>query len=110
MRKYLRSGFMDSLRIYVKGGPGGMGLPRYGGIGGRGGHVHVRTKAGTSLDSLAKKTKIHRYQGGPGGNSAPSGIIGEMGKDLIIDVPPGIQVYSEAGTLMGKSFLKNHQG
>jgi GTPase involved in cell partitioning and DNA repair len=33
--------FIDSLRIYVRGGSGGMGFPKYGGIGGKGGNVVV---------------------------------------------------------------------
>jgi GTPase involved in cell partitioning and DNA repair len=33
--------FIDSLRIYVRGGSGGMGFPKYGGIGGKGGNVIV---------------------------------------------------------------------
>ena len=31
--------FFDKLRVYVRGGGGGQGLPRSGGIGGRGGDV-----------------------------------------------------------------------
>lgn len=29
LRKYLQSGFTDSIRIYVAGGSGGHGLPKY---------------------------------------------------------------------------------
>lgn len=28
LRKYLKEGFRDSLRIHVSGGPGGNGLPK----------------------------------------------------------------------------------
>jgi len=38
--------FIDSLRIYVRGGAGGMGFPRYGGIGGKGGNVNIVAKKG----------------------------------------------------------------
>ena len=31
--------FIDSLRLNVQGGAGGMGQPRFGGIGGNGGNV-----------------------------------------------------------------------
>lgn len=37
---------MDTLRINVKGGPGGMGLPKFGGIGGNGGEVIFEAKEG----------------------------------------------------------------
>lgn len=45
-RKYLRGRFIDSLRVYVKGGGGGMGLPKYGGVGGKGGDVYISGKEG----------------------------------------------------------------
>lgn len=41
-----RGKFIDSLRIYVRGGAGGMGFPKYGGIGGKGGSVIVVAKEG----------------------------------------------------------------
>jgi len=42
----MRRRFIDSLRLNVKGGAGGMGLPKYGGVGGRGGSVVVEAKEG----------------------------------------------------------------
>lgn len=44
--KRLRGKFLDTLRLHVKGGTGGMGLPRYGGIGGKGGDVYVEAVEG----------------------------------------------------------------
>jgi GTPase involved in cell partitioning and DNA repair len=38
--------FIDSLRIHVQGGAGGMGHPKFGGVGGRGGRVFVEAKEG----------------------------------------------------------------
>lgn len=37
----MRKVFIDSLRIRVKGGSGGHGLPKYGGVGGNGGDVYL---------------------------------------------------------------------
>jgi serine/threonine-protein kinase OSR1/STK39 len=39
--KIARSKFIDTLRLHVKGGAGGMGYPKYGGVGGAGGNVYV---------------------------------------------------------------------
>ncbi|XP_043282877.1 GTP-binding protein 10 homolog [Venturia canescens] len=100
-RKYLRSGFMDSLRIHVKAGSGGMGLPRYGGIGGRGGHVYIVTNEKVTLEMLTAKARKTKFFAGHGGSSTSSGLIGLEGKDLCIEAPLGISVYSEDGALLG---------
>ncbi|KAK8373366.1 hypothetical protein O3P69_008778 [Scylla paramamosain] len=42
--KRVRSKFVDVLRLHVRGGAGGMGLPRLGGVGGAGGDVYVEGK------------------------------------------------------------------
>ena len=36
---YRKRVFLDAARIYVQGGAGGMGMPKYGGIGGPGGNI-----------------------------------------------------------------------
>ena len=41
--------FIDKVRIYVKGGSGGMGCPSAGGCGGKGGDVVARCIDGSSL-------------------------------------------------------------
>ncbi|MPC81864.1 hypothetical protein E2C01_076502 [Portunus trituberculatus] len=47
--KRARTKFVDMLRLHVRGGPGGMGLPRLGGVGGKGGDVYVEGKEGEAL-------------------------------------------------------------
>lgn len=44
--KRTRRPFLDTLRVFVKGGPGGMGIPKYGGIGGNGGNIFAVGKEG----------------------------------------------------------------
>lgn len=44
--RHMKRGFLDSLRLYVKGGSGGMGYPRFGGVGGNGGNIYVEAKEG----------------------------------------------------------------
>lgn len=46
---------MDTLRLTVKGGHGGNGLPRYGGIGGQGGCVYFVANEDTTLMKVIKK-------------------------------------------------------
>lgn len=42
----VRGNFVDTLRLYVKGGSGGAGHPKYGGLGGTGGNIYVEGKKG----------------------------------------------------------------
>lgn len=46
MKGKYRGNFIDTLRLYLKGGHGGAGHPRYGGIGGKGGDIYVEGKPG----------------------------------------------------------------
>ena len=40
--KKARSGWIDSLRVHVKGGHGGTGLPPVDGVGGHGGNIYIK--------------------------------------------------------------------
>ncbi|GFR14332.1 GTP-binding protein 10 [Trichonephila clavata] len=64
-----RRKFFDSVRILARGGRGGNGLPKYGGIGGKGGDVYVEAKDSYTLSQLKKKYPTQRFIGGSGGNS-----------------------------------------
>ncbi|XP_046741762.1 GTP-binding protein 10 homolog [Diprion similis] len=101
-RNYLRGLFVDSLRLHVKGGTGGMGLPRFGGIGGRGGHVYLVAKEGENLKNLASKLKAHKLVAGAGGNSSQIQLLGKLGEDMTIPVPPGVSVISDQGVKLGE--------
>ena len=79
-----------------------MGLPRFGGIGGRGGNVYVKTAERATLASVVMKDKKKRFHAGSGDNSTPRGVIGKPGADFTIEIPPGVSVYGEEGTLLGK--------
>lgn len=52
--------FLDSLRLLVKGGAGGMGLPKYGGVGGKGGDVYVQTDKSMNEILFLKKSTTFR--------------------------------------------------
>lgn len=49
--------WIDSLRVYCRGGHGGNGLPTYGGLGGQGGSVIIQT-----ADSTKKKSPTNLYE------------------------------------------------
>lgn len=47
--------FVDSLKLYIKGGHGGNGLPKYGGVGGQGGCVAFEAVEKSQLKNVARK-------------------------------------------------------
>ena len=67
--QHSKSKFMDNIRVYVKGGTGGKGFSKYGGIGGRGGHVYVEAVERTTLLKLYSENPDKRFTAGVGKNS-----------------------------------------
>lgn len=53
----------------MRGGAGGQGLPKYGGIGGKGGDVILRAVKGTKFQDLVDINPTQRYTAGTGSNS-----------------------------------------
>ena len=71
MKKAGGRGWMDTLRVYVKGGTGGTGLPPVDGVGGQGGSVWVRaTEKIGSLHEVRRKNKSQRYVADGGEDSS----------------------------------------
>lgn len=99
--KKRRSRFLDSIYIYVRGGRGGNGLPRYGGIGGKGGDVYLKAVSNISLKDVVNKKPNKRYIAGEGEPSRKYRILGRPGEDLTIDVPIGISVINQNKILIG---------
>lgn len=57
----VRGNFVDTLRLYLRGGPGGAGHPKYGGIGGQGGNIYFEAKIGMLiLNSLVCKSNNYK--------------------------------------------------
>ncbi|XP_041524402.1 GTP-binding protein 10-like [Microtus oregoni] len=100
LRKY--GNFIDNLRIFAKGGSGGMGYPRLGGEGGRGGDVWVVAHKHMTLKQLKKKYPQKRFVAGVGANSRVSALKGSKGKDCEIPVPVGVSVTDENGRVVGE--------
>ncbi|KAG8010061.1 GTP-binding protein 10 [Nibea albiflora] len=99
-RKY--GNFMDNLRLYVRGGSGGMGLPRLGGQGGNGGNVWVVASKKMTLKSIKDKYPLKRFIGGVGANSSIQALKGDRGMDKEILAPVGISVTNDDGKIIGE--------
>ena len=97
--------FLDQAKVYLRSGDGGDGCVGFrrekyvefggpdGGDGGKGGNVVVEVADGlnTLIDFRYRQHfKAERGVNGSGGNRA-----GATGKDVILHVPPGTQIYEE---------------
>ncbi|XP_067625451.1 GTP-binding protein 10 homolog [Eurosta solidaginis] len=107
IRSHLRSAFIDSLRLTVRGGHGGNGVPKYGGVGGQGGCVYFVAKEGVSLRNVNQKYKTKRIAASSGEDSSKVRILGRRGVDERIEVPVGVQVIADGGKLLGD--LNEHE-
>ncbi|XP_064195247.1 GTP-binding protein 10 isoform X1 [Anguilla rostrata] len=94
--------FVDNLRLYVRGGSGGMGLPRLGGQGGKGGSIWVTAKDGLTLKKIKDKYPHRRFVAGTGANSSVHALKGENGEDVEILAPVGIVVTTDEGAVIGE--------
>ncbi|XP_002737247.1 GTP-binding protein 10-like [Saccoglossus kowalevskii] len=93
-------GFQDTLRIYVKGGAGGMGLPSLGGQGGDGGDVVLVTSSKMTLRKLQMTEPTKRFTASNGVNSRERRLAGIRGVDRIVSVPSGVTVVSDDGQVI----------
>uniref|UniRef100_A0A672Z7H6 GTP-binding protein 10 n=1 Tax=Sphaeramia orbicularis TaxID=375764 RepID=A0A672Z7H6_9TELE len=93
--------FVDNIRLYVRGGSGGMGLPRMGGQGGEGGDVWVVASKDMTLKKIKDKYPMKRFVAGEGGNSSVRALKGERGMDKEIPAPVGVTVTEDGGKVIG---------
>lgn len=98
--RHLKLPFIDKLRVYVRGGQGGNGLKKYGGIGGAGGNVLVRGQRHLSLKQVYEKNLLKRYIAADGEHSQKKALHARRGNDLIIRVPLGVQIRRDNGELI----------
>ncbi|XP_019747744.1 GTP-binding protein 10 [Hippocampus comes] len=99
LRKY--GNFVDNLRLYVRGGAGGMGLPRIGGHGGNGGDVWVVATKSMTLKKVKEKYPQKRFVADVGGNSSVRSLKGQRGNDTEILVPVGVTVTTDDDRILG---------
>ncbi|KAL0985393.1 hypothetical protein UPYG_G00156310 [Umbra pygmaea] len=99
-RKY--GNFVDNLRLYVRGGSGGMGLPRLGGEGGKGGDVWVVAMKEMTLKKMKDKYLQKRFIAAAGSNSTVRALRGQKGEDQEVLAPAGITVTNDEGKVLGE--------
>ena len=97
--------FLDQAKVYVRSGDGGAGSVSFrrekfiefggpdGGDGGRGGDVVVET--GPSLNTLIDYRYQQHFKAQTGGHGMGRNMSGARGKDVVLTVPVGTQVFAE---------------
>jgi GTPase len=97
--------FLDQAKIYLRSGDGGDGCVGFrrekaveyggpdGGDGGRGGNVIVELSEG--LNTLIDFRYRQHFKGGRGVHGMGANRTGARGKDAILYVPPGTQIFEE---------------
>jgi GTPase len=99
--------FLDEAKVYIASGPGGNGSVSFrrekfiefggpnGGDGGKGGDVVVEAVNG--LNTLIDYRYQQHFKAQRGGNGMGKDRAGANGKDVVLKVPIGTQVYEEDG-------------
>jgi GTP-binding protein len=99
--------FLDQAKVYVRSGDGGNGAISFrrekfiefggpdGGDGGRGGDVIVECVA--NLNTLLDYRYKQHFKAKKGGNGMGQNRTGAGGADVVLQVPPGTQIFDEDG-------------
>lgn len=97
--------FLDQAKVYIRSGDGGAGSVSFrrekfiefggpdGGDGGRGGDVWVEVVEG--LNTLIDYRYQQHFKAQTGEHGRGRNMTGAKGKDIILRVPPGTQIYAE---------------
>ena len=108
--------FLDQVKIYIKAGNGGDGSPSFrrekfiefggpdGGDGGKGGSIIL--KAEQNLNTLIDYRYQQHHKAQRGENGSGQNRTGKGGKDLILKVPLGTQVFEEDNKTLIYDFTK----
>jgi len=108
--------FLDEAKVYVQSGAGGNGCVSFrrekfiefggpnGGDGGKGGDVVV--EAVTGLNTLIDYRYQQHFKAARGGNGMGKDRHGGNGKDAVLKVPVGTQVYEEDGETLLADFTQ----
>ena len=108
--------FLDEAKVYVQSGAGGNGCIAFrrekfiefggpsGGDGGKGGDVIVEAVDG--LNTLIDYRYQQHFKAKSGGNGMGKDCHGANGKDVVLKVPIGTQVYEEDGETLLADFTK----
>lgn len=97
--------FVDQVKVFVQSGAGGNGCVSFrrekfvefggpnGGDGGRGGHVEMVAVSG--LNTLVDYRYTRHFKAGRGIHGMGRNMTGATGKDIVMEVPVGTQVFDE---------------
>tara|TARA_B100000965_G_C19510284_1_gene721608 strand:- start:252 stop:1235 length:984 start_codon:yes stop_codon:yes gene_type:complete len=108
--------FLDQVKIYIKGGDGGSGSPSFrrekfiefggpdGGDGGKGGSVILRSER--NLNTLIDYRYQQHHKAERGTDGAGKKRTGRNGKNLLLKVPVGTQVFEEDNKTLIFDFKK----
>ena len=111
--------FLDQAKIYIKAGNGGSGSASFrrekfieyggpdGGDGGSGGSIIFQ--ADRNLNTLIDYRYAQHFKAEHGFNGSKRNRTGGNGKDLILKVPVGTQIYEEDNNTLIYDFIKNNE-
>ena len=111
--------FLDQAKIYIKAGNGGSGSAHFrrekfveyggpdGGDGGDGGSIIV--EAARNLNTLIDFRYAQHFRAEHGHAGSKRNKTGANGKDLLLKVPVGTQVYEEDNNTLIYDFTKNKE-
>ena len=111
--------FLDQAKIYIKAGNGGSGSAHFrrekfvefggpdGGDGGNGGSIIV--EADRNLNTLIDFRYAQHFRAEHGHAGSKRNRTGANGKDLVLKVPVGTQVYEEDNNTLIYDFIKNKE-
>ncbi len=111
--------FLDQAKIYIKAGNGGSGSASFrrekfiefggpdGGDGGDGGSIIIMSDR--NLNTLIDFRYAQHFKAQHGRNGSKRNKTGANGKDLILKVPVGTQIYEEDNNTMIYDFAKHNQ-
>jgi len=108
--------FLDEAKVYVQSGAGGNGCIAFrrekfiefggpsGGDGGKGGDVVIEAVDG--LNTLIDYRYQQHFKAKSGGNGMGKDMHGANGKDVVLKVPVGTQIYEEDGETLLADFTR----
>ena len=111
--------FLDQVKIFVKAGDGGSGSPSFrrekfiefggpdGGDGGKGGSVILKSER--NLNTLIDYRYQQHFKAERGGDGSGKNKTGKGGKNLILKVPIGTQVFEEDNKTVIFDFKKENE-
>ena len=111
--------FLDQVKIYIKAGNGGSGSPSFrrekfiefggpdGGDGGKGGSIILKSER--NLNTLIDYRYQQHFKSGRGENGKGKNQTGKGGKDLLLKVPVGTQVFEEDNKTLIYDFEKENE-